>query len=629
MRYPDPFLDEIRARLPVSQVVGRKVALKRKGREFAGLSPFKVEKTPSFFVNDQKGFYHCFASGEHGDIFKFVMVTEGLTFPEAVERLAAEAGLPLPARDPVRQALLVRQSSLQEVMEEAARFYSDQLLRSEAAPAREYVTKRGIHASTATYFNFGYAHSGRTTLKDYLIRMGFTEAQLIECGLLIKPEDGRPTFDRFRNRIMIPIHDARGKVIAFGGRAIDPEIQPKYLNSPETPLFHKGNNVFNFHRARETSFKSDELVVVEGYMDAIAVHQAGIPNVVAVMGTALTEQQIQMLWRLSSEPNICFDGDSAGREAVVRAVDRILPLLKVGVTAKFSDLTAEKDPDDYIKKLGASAFIDVLKCARSLHDALWDNCVNGVDVSTPEAKAVLEQTIMSKVRSIPEPLVGKAYWASMRLRLSRYFWESDKKVKPAKKKSTLIAPGASIVRIVLGMCVEYPLIFDENLEKVESIDLADPRLATFRDELVRILTRFDDRTVQSFYRNIQRDFYDMLDEVHGAASGRNRCGYRLFQRCPALNYHPSDEFVREIFDMMMMKLDIENQTIEIRQLALQITEENEARFYALIADAERAQADIVVLEARLDEEFKALQLSHRLVSSAANDLGGRSMGMAG
>ena len=306
MRYPPQLLDEIRARLNVSDVVGRKVALKKKGREYAGLSPFKSEKSASFFVNDQKAFYHCFASGEHGDIFSFLIKTEGLTFPEAVERLAEEAGVELPkqaAPNPERQD---ERKRLIELLECAANYFEAQLKTSAARHARTYLERRQLKAETISTFRMGYAPNSRNALTTHLRQAGFSNKEIVTSGMQIAGEDIREPYDRFRDRIMFPIADTRGRIVAFGGRALDANQPAKYLNSPETPVFHKGHLLYNAHRARPAAHDTEALIVVEGYMDVIALAQAGFAHAVAPLGTALTSEQIQLLWRMCPEPTLCF-----------------------------------------------------------------------------------------------------------------------------------------------------------------------------------------------------------------------------------------------------------------------------------------------------------------------------------
>lgn len=312
MRFPPSFLDEIRNRVPVSAVVGKRVRLKKQGRELAGLSPFTKEKTPSFFVNDDKRFYHCFSSGKHGDIFTFLMETEGVSFPEAVERLAGEAGLPMPKADPQAQARERERAGLHEVMEMAAAFFQAQLAERAGANARSYLDRRGVSPATREAFGIGYAPSGRHHLKEYLAARGVAVSQMAEAGLIITGDDISVPFDRFRDRVMFPIRDMRGRVIAFGGRALSEEQKAKYLNSPETPLFHKGDTLFNIAAARKAAHGAGTVHVVEGYMDVIAMTEGGFANTVAPLGTALTGNQLALLWRMADEPVLCFDGDSAG-----------------------------------------------------------------------------------------------------------------------------------------------------------------------------------------------------------------------------------------------------------------------------------------------------------------------------
>ncbi|MGB2931864.1 MAG: DNA primase, partial [Methyloceanibacter sp.] len=294
MKFPDSFLDEIRNRLPVSQVVSRRVALKRAGREWKGLSPFNQEKTASFTVNDQKGFYHCFSSGKHGDVFSFLMDTEGLSFPEAVEKLAGEAGIDMPKPDPQFERAAKERLGLFEALEAATLLFEEALQARGGRDALAYAEHRGLTANTLKEFRIGFAPNTKDVLKAALSKRGFNEAQLLEAGLLVKPDDGRAPYDRFRHRLVIPIANARGRIIAFGARALDPATEPKYLNSPETRLFDKGSMVFNFARARNAAFGKGELIVVEGYMDVIALHQAGFANAVATLGTAFTERQMEI-----------------------------------------------------------------------------------------------------------------------------------------------------------------------------------------------------------------------------------------------------------------------------------------------------------------------------------------------
>src|SRR5579872_4383553 len=321
MRFSPQFLDELRARLPVSEVVGRRVKLKKAGREWKGLSPFQQEKTPSFTVNDQKQFYHDFSTGKHGNIFDFLMETEGVSFPEAVERLAAMAGLPLPAATPDAARHEARRKTLHDVMELAAKFFADTLASRNGAKARGYLADRAITPATQLQFRLGYAPPDRFALKEHLGNQSISVEDMIETGLLIGGDDIPLPYDRFRDRVMFPITDARGRVIAFGGRALRPDVPAKYLNSPETPLFHKGDVLYNFDTARAAAHDKGEIIAVEGYVDVIAMVRAGLPHAVAPLGTALTENQLNLLWKTVPEPTLCFDGDRAGQKAAFRAAD--------------------------------------------------------------------------------------------------------------------------------------------------------------------------------------------------------------------------------------------------------------------------------------------------------------------
>jgi DNA primase len=423
MRYPPPFLDEIRARLPVSQVAARKVQLKRAGREFKGLSPFKVEKTASFFVNDQKGFYHCFASGEHGDIFTFVMKTEGLSFPEAVERLANEAGLPMPKLGPREEQRTDERARLHAVMEEAQRFFEERLKSAEGAEARRYLEKRSLRRETIARFRLGYAPHSRLALKAHLAHAGFTPAEMAASGMLIAGEDIPVPYDRFRHRVMFPITDLKGRVIAFGGRALEPKAPAKYLNSPETPLFHKGTVLFNAAGARQYAHDRGQMIVVEGYMDVLALSEAGFDQAVAPLGTALTEEQVTLLWRMVPVPVLCFDGDSAGRKAAFRAVDTVLPQLKPGFSVAFAFLEGGLDPDDLIRQQGPQAFASTLQRTRTLFDVLWEREEMRFPLVTPEERASFEVRLKALAMRIADPTVRGQYekevketlWARNRL----------------------------------------------------------------------------------------------------------------------------------------------------------------------------------------------------------------------
>lgn len=416
MRFGEHFLDELKARVRPSEVVGKHVKLKRQGREFAGLSPFTTEKTPSFFVNDEKGFYHCFSSGKHGDAISFLMEVEGLSFPEAVEQLANMAGMAMPAVDPEAEKRAEQNKKTISWIEQAQSFFEKSLRRDIGTEARNYLKSRGLTGEECTRFGIGYAPDSFDALRDELVQQGASLDRLIEAGLLIKPDDDRGNkkpWDRFRNRIMFPISDARGRLIAFGGRALSKDDKAKYLNSPETNLFHKGRLLYRYPEARKALSAPKNgargMIVAEGYMDVIALAKAGFEHAVAPLGTALTEDQLELLWRSGPEPILCFDGDKAGVRAAFRSVERALPLLKPGQTLRFALLPDGKDPDDLIREQGPAAMQEVLDKSLPLVEMLWQREVSAEQLDTPEAKAGLKDRIFAALREITHEGVRDQY----------------------------------------------------------------------------------------------------------------------------------------------------------------------------------------------------------------------------
>ena len=417
MRFPPGILDEIRARLPVSEVVGKRVRLQKAGREWKGLSPFNAEKSPSFFVNDQKGFYHDFSSGKHGDIFTFLMETEGLPFPEAVERLAALAGVELPklSREAVEQEQKAK--GLGEAMALAAAFFAAELKGGRGGRARTYLDGRGLTPQTREQFGIGYAPAERFALRDHLAGKGVSVEVMVEAGLLVTADDIAVPYDRFRDRVMFPICDTRGRVIAFGGRALERDVPAKYLNSPDTPLFHKGRVLYNHHNARKAAHDRGTVIAVEGYVDVIAMSVVGFPHAVAPLGTALTPDQIGLLWRMADEPILCFDGDKAGRRAAWRAVDTALPLLQPGKSLRFAMLPEGQDPDDLARSGGQPALARVLDAAQPLVDVLWGREVEAGPLDTPERRAALERRLRDILSAVKDEDLRRHYRAEMEARL--------------------------------------------------------------------------------------------------------------------------------------------------------------------------------------------------------------------
>ncbi|MGB8628852.1 MAG: DNA primase [Xanthobacteraceae bacterium] len=419
MRFTPQFLDELRARLPVSEVVGRRVKLRKAGREWKGLSPFNKEKTPSFFVNDQKAMWFDFSSGKNGNIFDFLMLTEGVSFPEAVERLAQQAGVPLPVMTREAAAQEERRKTLHDVCELAAKFFEATLASRAGARGRGYLLDRGIHAATQLKFRLGYATSEQYALKEYLGAQKVPVETMIEAGLVVSGEDIAVPYDRFRDRVMFPISDWRGRVIAFGGRALDKDVAAKYLNSPETPLFHKGATLYNIAGARKAAHDGARVVAVEGYIDVIALVSAGFEGTVAPLGTALTAEQLALMWRMADEPILCFDGDDAGRRAAYRAVDLALPHLKPGKSLKFAALPDGQDPDDIARSGGREAIEDVLGASRPLAHVLWERESEAGPFDTPERCAALEAKIAQITGTIADETVRRYYKQDFSARLRR------------------------------------------------------------------------------------------------------------------------------------------------------------------------------------------------------------------
>ncbi len=422
------WLDELRARLSLSAVISRTTRLTKAGREFKACCPFHNEKSPSFTVNDEKGFYHCFGCGAHGDAIRWMTDQRGLSFMDAVKELAAEAGMEVPAPDPRAAQAAEQRDGLHDVMAAAQAWFVESLVGPEGEKARAYLATRGFDAHTVARFGFGYAPEGRQALKSALSQ--FPEDKLIEAGLRIVVENKEP-YDRFRGRLMLPIEDARGRVIAFGGRILEAgkTDAPKYLNSPDTPLFDKGRTLYNLHRAGPASRQSGRLIVVEGYMDTIALAAAGIGECVAPLGTALTERQIELLWRLVETPILCFDGDPAGQRAAMRAVLRALPMLRPAHSLRIVRLPAGIDPDDLIKREGAAALERLLGEARSLVDTLWDYERDALPLTTPEAKAGLKARLLAHIETIGEPDIRALYRRDLLERYSAYAF--PKREQPA------------------------------------------------------------------------------------------------------------------------------------------------------------------------------------------------------
>ena len=500
MAFTPQFLDEIRARVPLSDVIGRRVRLVRKGREHLGLCPFHNEKTPSFTVSDDKGFFHCFGCGAHGDVIGFVMRDEGQSFPEAVEKLAGEAGLEVPKESPRDRARAEEQMSLYTVLEEAAKYFQSELRAESGGGARRYLEGRGLNGETIAGFRLGFAPDSRSSLKTALLGDKITEAMLVTSGLLIEPEGGGASYDRFRNRVIFPIQDRRGRVIAFGGRALG-DAPAKYLNSPDTPVFHKGTVLYGMHLARGAARKAGRIVAVEGYMDVIALHQAGLPETVAPLGTALTELQMEEMWRLVDAPVLCFDGDNAGQKAAARAAERALPRLKSGKTLLFAALPRGEDPDSLVGAGGKTAMEEVLAGAEPLSEQIWKLAGGVGEVTTPESRAALNRRLNQYLAQIPDDDLKSFFRSHYRGRLfeprARGKWgpgpRAAPRLRPREDEKVLPQHGlggraegdsARRERTILQTVVNCPELLHEFHEEIERLPLLSARYRAFRDALL-------------------------------------------------------------------------------------------------------------------------------------------------
>ncbi len=510
------FLDELRSRISIVDVVGAKVKLTRKGREYTACCPFHNEKTPSFTVNEAKGFYHCFGCGAHGDIIKFEMEANNLPFMDAVQKLANKAGLQVPQLRHEDHEAIEKRNSLYDIMELAARFFEKCLRLPEGRQGLEYFYRRGFDDEIIAKFRLGYA-PGNNGLKALLASKGIAEKEMAELGLIAVPEDkSRRPHDFFRERVIIPIMDKRGRVIAFGGRIMG-DGQPKYLNSPETPVFNKRRVLYNLNYARDEAFAARNIIICEGYMDVIAMDKYGIGYAVAPLGTALTEDQIQEAWRVCPQPTLCFDGDNAGIRAAVRSVDRALPILKAGYSTKYVFLPDKMDPDEFLKARGRDEFLKVIGDTVPLAELVWRKNIQSKDLSTPEQKALLEKNIMEEVGKIADEKVRSYYVQEMQNRIYNELGRGSWKKLRRQSAGKLAASGTGnvsrpvslraktsldelVLKFVLAAFVYYPELVPEYEEKMAMFEIGNSRLREMLDTMVDICNGSDGIAFADMYR---------------------------------------------------------------------------------------------------------------------------------
>ena len=617
MAIPAAFLDEIRARVGLAAVVGRRVKLTRAGREMKGCCPFHNEKTPSLYVNEDKGFYHCFGCGEHGSVIDFVIKQEGLPFRDAVESLAAEAGLEMPLESPEGALRAVAAAGLHDVTKRAALWFAYQLSNVGGAAARGYLEKRGLSQETIQTFGLGLAPESRSQLKSALADLG--EAKLIESGMLIAPEDGGDSYDRFRGRLMFPIRDARGRVIAFGGRILG-DGQPKYLNSPDTPLFDKGRTLYNLDRAGPLARKSGRLLVVEGYMDVIGLAQAGIAEAVAPLGTALTEQQIALLWRVVPEPILCFDGDAAGQRAGLRAALRALPLLEPGRSLRLVTLPPGQDPDDIVREQGKAAFEALLARAEPLIDRLWRAETEGIDTATPERRAGVRERLREHSQAVANPSVRALYDAEFRARFDalyfpqRTFTPGAKRgfVPPVGRASAALKAlhaqptgGAEVAALIVGL-LEYPALADRYGERLAHLDIGELQQRRLLDAVLDTLIHDPDLDKAALAYDLQhRGLAELVSGVRNA----NRLGFSFTKPPPPDTGSGHAGIVERDFaavvDTVLARTRIEGELVQATTAyARDITDENLQRQQRL--RAERASIDAKLMN--MAEMLRVAQL---------------------
>ncbi len=613
MAIPSRFLDELRDRIGLADVINRRTRLTKKGREHLGLCPFHKEKTPSFTVNEDKGFYHCFGCGAHGSVFDFVMETEGLNFREAVEKLAGEAGMQVPQDSPEERARAERKKTLYDVVEAACRHFQKQLRRPEGARGLEYLRNRGLSEEIIQKFRLGFAPDRRDGIKRALGAEGIKEAELIAAGLIIKRDDGS-TYDRFRGRVMFPIQDRRGRVVAFGGRILgsDKDVA-KYLNSPETDLFHKGRLLYAMDTAQVAARAGQSLVVTEGYMDVIALYQAGFEGAVAPLGTALTEDQIAELWKIMPEPVLCFDGDNAGARAASRAAERALPLLRAGVGLRFATLPQGEDPDSLVQAKGAQAFQEVLDSARPLSQVLWDIESGAGPTDTPEGRAALQKRLDDHVRRISDATVRSHFQSSFKDQVwnlgrggaregrapgdggGRAFRQGGwKPQKPAVFEGTAKHQAVKSARvdmtqareeILLAALMTHPDLFEDVGEKLGTLAFTTLSLDNLRQEALKTLAGDPGLDRDAFQRHLRDSgFSEILDQLLSPRV----FGHAYFARPDEETLSALEGWV-ETYELYCRR-DLQAELADAqRQLAANMTPETFERFRALKMQEQSAQ----------------------------------------
>ncbi|MEM1287718.1 MAG: DNA primase [Pseudomonadota bacterium] len=598
IRFSNGFLSSIRDRLPLSDIVGTRVTWDRKKTrpskgDYWACCPFHGEKTPSFHVEDSKGRYHCFGCGASGDHFRFLMEIDGLSFPEAVERLAAEAGVAMPAPDPEFAQAQAKQRELGDVVELAAQFFESQLRAPAGRDALNYAERRGLNAAIRETFRIGFAPDSRHALIDFLAARGVPIADMNAAGLVILPDEpDRKPYDRFRGRLMITIEDARGKPVGFGGRVMG-HGEPKYLNSPETELFRKREMLFNAQRARSAAHKAGRLIVVEGYMDAIALHRAGFEEAVASLGTAVGEEQISLMWRFADEPIVCFDGDKAGRSAAERMMDRAMPILRAGKSLRFLFLPAGLDPDDYLAERGSDAFEEHLRSALPLVDAVWEREIGARDLSTPERLAALQKELKRLAATIQDETIRGHYDQALR---DRFF-----AMRRALRGQDSAGPRSGA-----------PAALGKPFSRTPA-----PKLISPEEQLLSLAVQFPEHASKYSDLDVAElcedpDIGEVLERILAgdtSAATLNQGSHR--QLFPILQSDPSPRFVDRLFALLLCQMELRSVTAEASTDRAEVHDAMDdaamERLLAVQSEAGRLRSKIAELESLLDEEASLMR----------------------
>ncbi len=627
MAFSPAFMDELRARLPLSEIVGKRMRLVRAGREFKGCCPFHKEKTPSFYVNDEKQFYHCFGCGAHGDIIGFVMRHDHLSFPEAVEALAAQAGLAVPQDTPIEREKFDKAKRLHQLLECATVFFEDQLRAPAGREALLYLQGRGLSDEAIERFRLGYAPPDAQAIIRKLQAENFNLDEMLEVGLIKKSEDRPDHYSFFRNRVIFPVGDRRGQIVAFGGRVLG-EGEPKYLNSPDHPLFHKGHLLYGLSRARAAIAQGQPLIVVEGYMDVIALAEAGYIGALAPLGTALTEDQLVLLWRLLPPPDardpardyspvLCFDGDSAGLRAAARAADRALPLLTAAQTVRVAYLPPGEDPDSLLRNQGRAAMQAVLDQAKPMADMIWDLTMEGRRLQTPEDRAAAQRAIRQKIALIRDEPLRRLYQDDIEKRLAALFhWPSqeetpfvrkEKRVRTGRPFAFAPAPprrqpvSAQYLRekVLLALMVNHPALYAEFGEDLARTDFSSPDLEALRQQVVALFESASNETLDAaeVYRQLSQGSGAKLADIFGEGTYVH-AGFARQDR-PLAQARQGWKSIWNKYLLEQLQTDLQEATRLCRQAP---TDSNLARLMALREQAEALSRETANQEAALEEE---------------------------